>query len=95
VAGTIPTVESPTVASGTWRVRPYRDAGKPSILRLSAQHDQEREGGHEQYIDWLYHTTPAGRPLVIVGEDVRSGDVVGFLWSVPFQIKVGPELYRA
>jgi GNAT superfamily N-acetyltransferase len=85
----------PAVGSKTWQVRPYCGADRPSVLRLSALHYQGKEGGRAEYLDWLASDAPAGRPLAIVGEDVRTGDVVGFLWNVPFWLKVGPELHRA
>jgi hypothetical protein len=76
VADTIPTVEGKT-----WQVRPYRDTDRPSVLRLSAQHYQ-REGGREEYVDWLVKTAPAGRALVVEATRRLEGEGMALAGSL-------------
>jgi GNAT superfamily N-acetyltransferase len=82
------------VETETWRVRLYREEDRPSLLRLAALHYTGKEPGNPEYIDWLYSDAPAGRPTVIVGEDIKSGEIVGYIWNLPYRMKVGAEVYR-
>ena len=72
----------------SWHVRPYRPEDKPSLLRLSAFHYGEKELATEAYFDWLYSGSPGGCPFVVVAEALESGEIIGFLWHVPFRATV-------
>lgn len=81
--------ETKVIRGQTWRARLYREEDKASLLRLSAFHYGEKEQAKEEYVDWLYGGSPAGRPFVTVAEELKSGEIVGFLWHVPFQANLG------
>jgi hypothetical protein len=67
--------------------RQYRAEDKASLL-ASAFHYGQKEQAQEAYVDWLYHGSPAGRAFVAVAETFESGEIVGFLWHVPFQVSL-------
>ena len=82
------------VETETWRVRLLRDEDRAKLLRLAASNYADKEPGNPEYIDWLCSDAPAGRPTVIIGEDIKSHDVVGYIWNLPYWMKVGTEIYR-
>jgi hypothetical protein len=83
-----------TIDSETWRVRRFRDEDRAAILELSSLHYGDREGGRVEYVDWLNSDGPAGRPVVVVGEDRPTGRIAGFVWAIAFRVKVGTQHHR-
>ena len=77
------------IRGNDWLVRLYRDEDKSSILKLSKTHYKEREQAKEEYFDWLRHGGPAGESIVAVGEEISSGEIIGFAFYVPFLIRFG------
>lgn len=85
----------PQTQTQTWRARWYRDDDKDSLLRLSAFHYGKKDQAREGYFDWLYSDGPAGRPHVVVAEDMRTGDIIAFTWHVPRFVQVAGTTRRA
>ena len=81
-----------TSAKETWRVRRFRDEDKASLLKLSHDHYGDKEQGTPDYFNWLYSETPAGRPYVMVAEEIKTGDIIGFLWHIPLAVNVNDQM---
>jgi hypothetical protein len=84
----------PVIEREAWRVRLYRDEDRAALLGLSALHYGEKEGGREEYVDWLYPRNPYGSPKVVVGEDKKTDRLAGFVFALAYKIKVGDEYHR-
>jgi GNAT superfamily N-acetyltransferase len=72
-----------------YQVRLFRDEDKQSLLQLSKSHYKEREQSKEEYFEWLHQGGPAGKSIIVVGEEISTGKIIGFAFYVPFTIKYG------
>ena len=75
------------ITKDTWQTRWYQDEDKAGHLRLGVSHYGEKEQALEGFFDWLYADNPAGPARVTVGEELETGDIIGFLWHVPLQVR--------
>lgn len=75
-----------------WEVRYYRDGDKEKILHLSKYHYGDRDQAKEGYFDWLNSLAPGGLTTINVCENLDTGEIIGFSFLVPFELKVGDYL---
>jgi hypothetical protein len=81
------------IESDTWRVRLAYEADLPGQLELAAREFGDKESGRAEYFDWLNVDTPAGRPVVVVGEDRATGRIAGYVWAMAYKMKVNDEVH--
>jgi GNAT superfamily N-acetyltransferase len=70
-----------------WRVREFSPEDKPSLLRLSRRHYGEKEQAQERYVDWLYNACTGGHSFIAIAEEIKTGEVLGFSFQVPFPVQ--------